>query len=34
MPLGELHGIGPGTSVHPTGGPFRVAVGRAAARAG
>jgi flagellum-specific ATP synthase len=27
MPLGELHGIGPGTSVHPTGGPFRVAVG-------
>jgi flagellum-specific ATP synthase len=28
MPLGELHGIGPGTSVHPTGGPFRVAVGQ------
>jgi len=27
MPLGELHGIGPGTSVYPTGGPFRVAVG-------
>ena len=27
MPLGELHGIGPGTSVHPTGSPFRVAVG-------
>jgi flagellum-specific ATP synthase len=27
MPLGELHGIGPGTSVHPTGAPFRVAVG-------
>src|SRR5947209_349968 len=27
MPLGDLHGIGPGTSVHPTGGPFRVAVG-------
>jgi flagellum-specific ATP synthase len=27
MPLGELHGIGPGTSVFPTGGPFRVAVG-------
>jgi flagellum-specific ATP synthase len=27
MPLGELHGIGPGTSVHPTGEPFRVAVG-------
>jgi flagellum-specific ATP synthase len=27
MPLGELHGIGPGTSVHPTGRPFRVAVG-------
>src|SRR5947209_16855852 len=23
MPLGELHGIGPGTSVHPTGAPFR-----------
>jgi flagellum-specific ATP synthase len=29
MPLGELHGIGPGTSVHPTGSPFRVAVGEA-----
>jgi flagellum-specific ATP synthase len=27
MPLGELHGIGPGTAVHPTGRPFRVAVG-------
>ncbi len=27
MPLGELHGIGPGTSVDPTGAPFRVAVG-------
>src|SRR5579862_2301038 len=27
MPLGELHGIGPGTLVHPTGRPFRVAVG-------
>ena len=27
MPLGELHGIGPGTPVHPTGAPFRVAVG-------
>jgi flagellum-specific ATP synthase len=27
MPLGELHGIGPGTSVHPTGSAFRVAVG-------
>ena len=27
MPLGELHGIGPGTSVQPTGSPFRVAVG-------
>ena len=27
MPLGELHGIGPGTTVHPTGRPFRVAVG-------
>jgi flagellum-specific ATP synthase len=27
MPLGELHGIGPGTSVHPTGRPFRVGVG-------
>ncbi len=27
MPLGELHGIGPGTLVDPTGEPFRVAVG-------
>jgi flagellum-specific ATP synthase len=27
MPLGELAGIGPGTSVHPTGEPFKVAVG-------
>ncbi|MGH2927574.1 MAG: FliI/YscN family ATPase [Solirubrobacteraceae bacterium] len=27
MPLGELSGIGPGTTVHPTGAPFRVAVG-------
>ena len=27
MPLGELAGIGPGTSVHPTGNPFKVAVG-------
>jgi flagellum-specific ATP synthase len=27
MPLGELSGIGPGTSVHPTGNPFKVAVG-------
>ncbi len=27
MPLGELSGIGPGTSVHPTGSPFEVAVG-------
>jgi flagellum-specific ATP synthase len=27
MPLGELHGIGPGTTVHPTGSAFRVAVG-------
>ncbi|MGA2011400.1 MAG: FliI/YscN family ATPase [Solirubrobacteraceae bacterium] len=27
MPLGELRGIGPGTSVHPTGNPFGVAVG-------
>jgi flagellum-specific ATP synthase len=27
MPLGELHGIGPGTMVQPTGSPFRVAVG-------
>ncbi|HLH65881.1 MAG TPA: FliI/YscN family ATPase [Solirubrobacteraceae bacterium] len=28
MPLGELSGIGPGTAVHPTGAPFRIAVGR------
>jgi flagellum-specific ATP synthase len=27
MPLGELTGIGPGTSVHPTGNPFKVAMG-------
>jgi flagellum-specific ATP synthase len=27
MPLGELHGIGPGTLVNPTGEPFRVGVG-------
>jgi flagellum-specific ATP synthase len=27
MPLGELHGIGPGTTVQPTGRAFRVAVG-------
>ena len=27
MPLGELHGIGPGTQVQATGAPFRVAVG-------
>jgi len=27
MPLGELRGISPGTSVHPTGSPFKVAVG-------
>jgi flagellum-specific ATP synthase len=27
MPLGELHGIGPGTMVQPTGSAFRVAVG-------
>ncbi len=27
MPLGELHGIGPGTRVQATGAPFRVAVG-------
>jgi flagellum-specific ATP synthase len=27
MPLGELHGIGPGTLVEATGEPFRVAVG-------
>jgi flagellum-specific ATP synthase len=29
MPLGELHGIGPGTRVLATGAPFRVAVGNA-----
>jgi flagellum-specific ATP synthase len=29
MPLGELHGIGPGTAVEPTGAPFEVAVGDA-----
>jgi flagellum-specific ATP synthase len=29
MPLGELHGIGPGTTVRPTGAPFRVACGEA-----
>ena len=29
MPLGELHGIGPGTRVLATGAPFRVAVGEA-----
>jgi flagellum-specific ATP synthase len=29
MPLGELSGIGPGTPVHPTGSPFRAAVGDA-----
>ena len=29
MPLGELHGIGPGTMVHATGSPFQVAVGEA-----
>ncbi len=28
MPLGELHGIGPGTRVLATGAPFRVNVGR------
>jgi flagellum-specific ATP synthase len=28
MPLGELHGIGPGTRVLATGTPFRVAVGQ------
>jgi flagellum-specific ATP synthase len=28
MPLGELHGIGPGTRVLATGAPFRVAVGK------
>jgi len=27
MPLGELHGIGPGTKVSASGAPFRVAVG-------
>ena len=27
MPLGELHGIGPGTVVQPTGAAFRVGVG-------
>jgi flagellum-specific ATP synthase len=27
MPLGELHGIGPGTKVLPTGTPFRVPAG-------
>jgi flagellum-specific ATP synthase len=27
MPLGELHGIGPGTKVLPTGAPFRIPVG-------
>jgi flagellum-specific ATP synthase len=27
MPLGELHGIGPGTHVRATGAPFRVIVG-------
>jgi flagellum-specific ATP synthase len=27
MPLGELHGIGPGTKVQGTGAPFRVAAG-------
>jgi flagellum-specific ATP synthase len=27
MPLGELHGIGPGTRVLATGAPFRIAVG-------
>jgi flagellum-specific ATP synthase len=27
MPLGELHGIGPGTRVRATGAPFRVIVG-------
>jgi flagellum-specific ATP synthase len=29
MPLGDMRGIGPGTVVEPTGGPFRVAVGDA-----
>src|SRR5271156_1753393 len=27
MPLGELHGIGPGTRVLASGAPFRIAVG-------
>src|SRR4249919_1938420 len=27
MPLGEMHGIGPGMPVTPTGGSFRVPVG-------
>jgi flagellum-specific ATP synthase len=27
MPLGELSGIGPGTSVHSTGSPFKVSMG-------
>src|SRR5271155_378572 len=27
MPLGELHGVGPGTKVLPSGAPFRVPVG-------
>lgn len=27
MPLGDLHGIGPSTPVHPTGHPFRLRVG-------
>src|SRR5437763_12865916 len=27
MPLGDLHGIGPGTGVHPTGSPVRGAGG-------
>ncbi|HST56915.1 MAG TPA: FliI/YscN family ATPase [Solirubrobacteraceae bacterium] len=29
MPLGELHGIGPGTKVLATGAPFKIAVGDA-----
>ena len=29
MPLGELTGIGPGTTVHPTGSPLRVGAGDA-----
>ncbi len=29
MPLGELHGIGPGTRVLATGAPFRITVGEA-----